>query len=162
MMVRTIEQILRAVIAALFLFFVSITFAQVVLRYGFANSLPWIDELSRYAFIWLVFLSAALVARKGAHIAIDIVEEIAPPRVRIALLALADLSLIAFAAIVGIGGWRLMQLNWTTTSPASGLPIAWVQLVLPLFGILMALFAALHLRDVLTGRADDANDADKP
>ena len=149
MMVRRLEQMLRAFIAAIFIFFVSITFLQVVLRYGFANSLPWIDELSRYSFIWLVFVAAAIVSREGAHIAIDIVEEMAPPRVRFALLVLADISLIVFAAIVGYGGWQLMQLNWTTTSPASGIPIAWVQFVLPLFGVLMALFAGVHLHELL-------------
>jgi TRAP-type C4-dicarboxylate transport system permease small subunit len=149
MMVLRLEQILRTVIAAVFLFFVSITFIQVVLRYGFANSLPWIDELSRYSFIWLVFIASAVVARHGAHIAINLVDEMAPPRVRLVLLVLADLSLIVFAAIVGYGGWQLMQLNWTTTSPASGIPIAWVQLVLPLFGVLMSLFAGAHLRGLL-------------
>lgn len=145
-MLRVLERFLRAAIAALFLFFVAITFAQVVLRYAFANSLPWIDELSRYAFIWLVFLAAALVTRQGAHIAIDLVETLVPPRVKSALQVLADGALIAFAAIVGFGGWRLMQLNWTTVSPASGLPIAWVQLILPLFGVLTILYAIVHLR----------------
>lgn len=146
-MFRALEGVLKALVAGLFLFFVSITFAQVVLRYAFANSLPWIDELSRYAFIWLIFLAAAIAARRGSHIAIDLVEAVVPPRVRPGLLVLADLALIAFAAIVGIGGYRLMEINWTTRSPASGLPIAWVQLILPLFGVLMALFALLHLRE---------------
>lgn len=151
MIVRHLEQLLRSVVAAIFIFFVSITFAQVVLRYGFANSIAWIDELSRYAFIWLVFLAAAIMARHGAHIAIDLVEELAGPRLRRALLVLADASLIAFAAIVGIGGWRLMQVNWTTTSPASGIPIAWVQAVMPAFGVLMAVFAIAHLLDIVRG-----------
>jgi TRAP-type C4-dicarboxylate transport system permease small subunit len=148
MMIQILERFFRIVIAVIFLFFVSITFGQVVLRYGFSNSLPWIDELSRYSFIWLIFIASAIVARQGAHIAIDIVEELATPRVRRWLLMLADLSLIVFAAIVGIAGWRLVGINWTTLSPASGVPIAWVQLILPIFGVLMTLFAAAHLIDV--------------
>lgn len=147
-MVRHLESILRAVVAALFLFFVSITFLQVVLRYGFGASLAWIDEISRYCFIWLVFLTGAILARHGAHIAIDIVEAMATPAMRRWLLILADLSLIAFALVVGIAGYSLVRINWTTLSPASGIPIAWVQMILPIFGIFMTIFAAAHLREI--------------
>jgi TRAP-type C4-dicarboxylate transport system permease small subunit len=157
MAIRFLETLLRAFVAVIFLFFVSITFAQVVLRYGFASSIAWFDEMSRYAFIWLVFLAAAAMARHGAHIAIDLVEELAGPRLRKGLLVLADLALVAFAAIVGIGGWNLMQVNWTTTAPASGIPIAWIQAVLPAFGVLMTVFAIAHLLDVLKDRAGDPN-----
>jgi TRAP-type C4-dicarboxylate transport system permease small subunit len=145
MIIRRLEQAVLGVIGALFLFFVSVTFLQVILRYGFSHSLAWVDELSRYAFIWLVFLAAAAAARHGTHIAITIIEDLVAPSMRRGLMILADLMLIAFAVLVGYGGYQLMQLNWTTTSPASGLPIAWVQLILPLFGILTALFATAHL-----------------
>jgi TRAP-type C4-dicarboxylate transport system permease small subunit len=70
-------------------------------------------------------------------------------------MILADLMLIAFAVLVGYGGYQLMQLNWTTTSPASGLPIAWVQMILPVFGGLTALFAIAHLIQIVrTGRRE--------
>lgn len=151
-MAKALEEMLRWVVAAIFLFFVSITFLQVVLRYGFANSLPWIDELSRYSFIWLVFIASALVARQGTHIVIDLIEEVAPAILLLPLSMVADVSMIALGAILGIGGWELMQVNWTTRSPASGIPIAWVQTVLPLGGALMALFAGTHLVDLLRRR----------
>ena len=156
-MVKALDSVLRTIVAATFMFFVGITFLQVVLRYGFANSLPWIDELSRYAFIWLVFIAGALVARQGAHTAIDLIDEIAPPAWQRPLAVLADASMVAFGAVLGLGGWHLMQINWTTRSPASGIPIAWVQSVLPLAGLLIALFAGAHLIDVLR-RAEAAND----
>lgn len=153
MMIRHLETLLRALVAVIFLFFVTITFTQVVLRYGFAGSIAWIDELSRYAFIWLVFLAAAVMARYGAHLAIDLIETLAGPRLGRVLHVFADLSLVAFAVIVGVGGWHLMQVNWTTTAPASRIPIAWIQAVLPAFGVLMSVFAIAHLVDVLRGRS---------
>lgn len=162
MMIRRLEQIVLTVIGALFLFFVSVTFLQVILRYGFSHSLAWVDELSRYAFIWLIFLASAAAARHGAHIAITIVEDLAVPAMRRGLMILADLMLIAFAVLVGYGGYQLMQLNWTTTSPASGLPIAWVQLILPVFGVLTVLFAVAHLVAIVrtgSGETDRAPDA---
>lgn len=145
------ERLIGWLVTAVFVFFVLITFGQVVMRYLFANSLGWIDEASRYGFIWMVFLAAAIGARRGTHMAITLLEEAAGPRGRRGLLILADVGLIAFAALVGIGGWQLMQLNWTSLSPATGIPIAWVQAILPIFGGLTAVFALEHLLGLVRG-----------
>nr|WP_321526659.1 TRAP transporter small permease [uncultured Cohaesibacter sp.] len=142
---RFLDRFVCWVITALFTFFVSITFLQVLLRYLFSNSLGWIDEISRYSFIWMVFLAAAVCSRRGTHMAITLLEEMLDARGQRVLLILADLGMIIFAAVIGIGGWQLMQLNWTSTSPATGLPIAWVQLALPLFGTFTVIFSIEHL-----------------
>lgn len=160
-MFRLMERLLRAAVAVLFLFFVSITFVQVLLRYLFSNSLGWVDELSRFAFIWLVFLAAALVARSGTHIVVDIIDSMVKGCGRRSLLVVSDVALCLFAAIVGIGGYRLMQVNWTSTAPATGLSMAWVQLILPVFGIATILLASRHAWDVMTGR-DASADPDEP
>ncbi|MEQ5778086.1 MULTISPECIES: TRAP transporter small permease [unclassified Thalassospira] len=157
-MIQLFERILTAIIVTIFLFFVLITFGQVVMRYVFSDSLAWIDELSRYCFIWLVFLAGAIMCRKGAHLAIDLIEEMAPPKVRRFLLILADLGLIGFAALVGIPGNTLMQHNWTSLSPAMGVPIAWVQLILPIFGVLATLFSIAHLVDLMRGRTSEGDE----
>ena len=152
-----LERLIGWLVTAVFVFFVLITFGQVVMRYLFANSLGWIDEASRYGFIWMVFLAAAIGARHGTHMAITLLEGAVGARGRRGLLALADIGLIAFAGLIGFGGWQLMQLNWTSLSPATGIPIAWVQAILPLFGALTAVFALEHLIGLLRGdpgRAD--------
>ncbi|WP_119308792.1 TRAP transporter small permease [Cohaesibacter haloalkalitolerans] len=146
---RILERFLCWCITALFVFFVSITFLQVVLRYLFSNSLGWIDEISRFSFIWMVFLAAAICAKRGTHMAITLLEEFLGPKVQKPLLVLADISMLVFASVIGIGGWQLMQLNWTSTSPAIGMPIAWVQLALPLFGLFTVVFSIDHLINIL-------------
>jgi TRAP-type C4-dicarboxylate transport system permease small subunit len=154
--VRLIDWLERRVAACVVLlvgFFVGATFLQVVLRYGFASSLPWVGEATRYAFIWVVFLASVIAIRRGQHIAITVLEEIAPRSVRFGLLVLADLAMIAFAAVVGIGGAGLVALNVGTTAPATGWSMAHVQLILPLFGILASLFALVHLAELVLGRS---------
>ena len=140
-----LERVTAGLVIAIFTFFVAAQFCQVVLRYVFSDSLGWVDEASRYAFIWMVFLAAAIGARHGTHMAITLLEEVLGRRAHKPLLVLADVALIAFACLVGWGGVALMGLNWTSLSPATGIPIAWVQVILPAFGVLTALFAAEHL-----------------
>jgi TRAP-type C4-dicarboxylate transport system permease small subunit len=139
-----LEKIIGWIVAAIFGLFVGLTFLQVVLRYGFSNSLGWIDEVCRFGFIWMIGLAAAIAARHGTHMAITLLEELVGASFKRPLQILGDLGLIAFAALLGIGGWQLVQLNWTSLSPAMQLPMAYVELILPIFGVLTALFAAEH------------------
>src|SRR5699024_3009086 len=41
---------------------------QVVMRYIFNESLTWSEELSRYAFVWFVYTSAAYAVRYQRHV----------------------------------------------------------------------------------------------
>ena len=42
--------------------------AQVLIRMFFGSSLAFSEELSRYTFLWSVYLGAALAAKRGAHV----------------------------------------------------------------------------------------------
>ena len=48
-----------------------IVFAQVITRYCFNYTPSFGEELSRYLFVWTVFLSLPLLARSGGHMAIE-------------------------------------------------------------------------------------------
>jgi len=52
---------------------VSLTFAQVVLRYVFNNPQAWAEEVGRYLFVWITFLGAAAAFARDTHIRIDVV-----------------------------------------------------------------------------------------
>ena len=41
---------------------------NVYMRYVVNRSLGWVDELSRFLFIWMTFLGAALAFEKGQHV----------------------------------------------------------------------------------------------
>ena len=55
---------------------VSLTFAQVVLRYLFNNPQTWVEEVGRYLFIWITFLGAAVAFARDSHIRVDAVMEL--------------------------------------------------------------------------------------
>ena len=50
---------------------VGATFLQVIFRYFFNHPLFWSEELSRYCFVWIVFVGAAIAVKHGAHIGVD-------------------------------------------------------------------------------------------
>ena len=51
---------------------------QVFMRYVLAKSLPWPEELTRYLFIWFVFLGISYGIRYNIHIKVDIIETVFP------------------------------------------------------------------------------------
>jgi len=44
-----------------------VVFMQVIMRYVFANSLPWSEEFSRYVFIWISWVGASYAVRESGH-----------------------------------------------------------------------------------------------
>ena len=49
---------------------VALVFTNVVLRYGFSSGLRPSVELSRLGLVWVVMLGAAVVLRRGEHLAV--------------------------------------------------------------------------------------------
>src|SRR6266566_2085230 len=76
---------------------VLISFVAVVCRYVFNNSLTWSEELTRYMFIWVVFLGAAVSVRQRANIAIDLFAGRVGPRGERLLTIIERLATVAFA-----------------------------------------------------------------
>jgi TRAP-type C4-dicarboxylate transport system permease small subunit len=64
--------LLEYFIAALFGSTVLVIAMQIISRYVFNNSLHWTEEFSRYAYVWIIFLGAAIAVKEGTHVRIDI------------------------------------------------------------------------------------------
>ena len=99
---------------ALLVFFVCLLFLQIVLRitfggvdflsgfipvlkqYSLPASLPWGEELSRFAFVWFVFFGATYAARLAAHNRVTFQFKIFPKIVGDISTLLSDLVWITF------------------------------------------------------------------
>lgn len=102
---------------------VLISFVAVVFRYVFNNSLTWSEELTRYMFIWIVFLGAAVSVRQRANIAIDLFGGRVGPRGERLLDLIERMATIAFALLVVIPGWTFVQIGMSNLSPALEIPM---------------------------------------
>ena len=43
---------------------------QVFMRFIFGTALAWTEELSRFSFLWSVYMGAALAVKRGGHVRI--------------------------------------------------------------------------------------------
>lgn len=60
-------------VTILYLTMIVVIFLQVVFRFVIKSSLPWSEELARYIMAYAVFIGAAIAAKEGAHIGINVV-----------------------------------------------------------------------------------------
>ena len=125
---------------------------QVFSRYMLNHSLFWSEELARYLFIYLVFLGAAIVLRRGGHIQVSFFVDQLPPRLRRGVAVLGDLLLLGFAGIVFIQSVRLAAMVWTVPTAALLIPwtLVYLGIVLGMGAMVLVLLGAL--RSHLIGR----------
>ena len=62
-----IDHLEKYICQLLLSFFAIVLFAQIMLRALFNIVLPWSEEISRFSFVWFVFLGASYASRLAAH-----------------------------------------------------------------------------------------------
>jgi len=109
--VGRLEQTLVSILLSVMII---IAFLQIVLRNLFATGLTWGDPLVRNLVLWVGFIGAAIATREGKHISIDVVSQWVPPRRKIVIEVIINLSsfiicgLLTFAAVKFVRNEALM------------------------------------------------------
>ncbi len=113
-----------------------ITFLNVISRYFFDVSFTWPEELSRYCFLWMTFLGAALCTKHGRHIVIDFLILKFSRRTRNFVLFAADISVILLMLCIAYYGWKYA--SYSTTATASlNIPMSYILYVVPCSALLI-------------------------
>lgn len=140
-----IERWLLPVLAGLLVFITIGVFIQVCLRYLFSVAFLWGEELSLFAFIWCVFLGAAINVRRRAHFAFEILPGLLTGRAAAAQRLLVDLTVLAFSVVMLVKGYEFSLLSLRRMSPALGITLLVPTLIIPISAAYMFLSAAIDL-----------------
>ena len=117
---------------------VVLVFLNAVLRYGFNSSIPESEELSRYLFVWVVFLGAILAFKDGQHISIELLVKRLTGRTRLVMDVVRDIFILFAFAIMIVGGVKYMKVLGTTTGASTGIPLACVSVSVVVCAVAMA------------------------
>jgi TRAP-type C4-dicarboxylate transport system permease small subunit len=74
---KAIDLIQKLLLLSISLFLAAmclIIFVQVIMRYVMGQSLAWSEELTRYMFVWIIFLGINLGIKDNAQLKIDILD----------------------------------------------------------------------------------------
>ena len=101
-----LERWLGPLLAALLAFITLGVFIQVVMRYLFAQSFLWGEELSLFAFIWCVYLGTAISSWLRTHFAFDLFSEVLTGRAAGVQRLVVDVCVLAVTLVMVVEGWK--------------------------------------------------------
>lgn len=143
-----IEQLLAG--SLVFSVFV-VVLLQVVMRYVFQRPNPWSEELSRFGFIWLSMLGAALAVELRTHFVFDLFVAKLTPKLQMLMRFCSTAFVAAMAVGLIVFGIELVVLASSQRSPALNLPVSWIYASVPIAGLLMLLHITAAI-DTVFGR----------
>ncbi|GAB5468435.1 MAG: TRAP transporter small permease [Rhodospirillales bacterium] len=134
----------------LLLFVVAVMILQVVLRFGFNEALPWPEEASRYAMIWVVMLFAGILIKDEELISVDFFDHFWPKRVIVLRNIVYRALLFGLLVVLLVEGWDQALAAWRRTTAVTQISWFWPYVAIPIgAGLMLLQMVFLVLRDLL-------------
>ena len=125
---------------------------QIITRFVFNSPSTVSEELLTYTFAWMAIFSSAYVFGKRDHMRMTFIADKLPKEQRKILEIVIELLIIAFAVIVLIyGGFTIMGLTMTQKTASLGVMMGVIYAVVPICGILIAIYGVLNVIDLCAG-----------
>ena len=148
-------KLLELLLVALLAVMVVMVFGNVVLRYGFNSGITVSEELSRWAFVWMIFLGAIVAIKDNGHLGTDMLVGQLGLTGKKVCLAIAEAGMLYCTWLIFSGSLMQTRISWDVEAPVTG----WSMAVLPaaglVFAVSAALFHLLKLGRLFTGRLSE-------
>jgi len=148
-------RLLEYVIAALLAVMVVLVFGNVVLRYAFNSGITVSEELSRWLFVWLIFLGAIVAMKDHSHLGVDSLVSRLPAWGKKLCLVASQLLMLYALWLLGSGSWKQTVINAGTAAPATGASVAIFYATGIVFAASAAVILGWDLWRVLSGKVSE-------
>lgn len=130
---------------------VTVTILSVFMRYVIGDPIKWTEEVVLALFVWFTFLGASSATKWDKHIGIDFITDLMPAKIQTVLKYFRYLLLIAVSGVVFIYlGWNLAIRAYHKLTPVLGIKYTYIDLALPLAGILIIIHTLRQVWESLT------------
>ena len=149
---KLLLKLLEWLLIIIFGLMVVLVFGNVVLRYGFNYGIIFSEEVSRFLFVWMVFLGSVLMLHDNGHLGVHTITKLLPLAGKKACKFVSDLATLACCVLMTYGGWKIVGLNLVNYAPVSGIPIGVVYSALLVCSVGMGVLLIGSLYRLLTGQ----------
>ena len=148
-------KLLKLLIVLCMVAMVVLVFGNVVLRYAFNSGISVSEELSRWFFVWMIFLGALVAMKERGHLGLDSLVKRLPPMGRRLCLVTGQLLMLYICWLISSGSWQQALINLNVVAPASGFSMAVFYAAGLVFGVSAAAILLYQLYLALSGRLDE-------
>lgn len=140
------ERMLAVVAAGMLGAFTLVVMYQVAARYlHFVPRALWTEEISRFTFIWMLFIGAAAATRTKSHFVVDLLAGRIGPAWSGSIEILGQLIIAGIGLYLVIGGAHFVEIGLGRISTTSGLALSWIYLAVPVSGFAICVFSIENL-----------------
>ncbi|MDM0041689.1 TRAP transporter small permease [Variovorax sp. J22G21] len=117
-------KLLDGLIALALAAMVVLVFGNVVLRYAFNTGITMSEEVSRWLFVWLVFLGAIVALKEHAHLGSDMLVSRLPVMGKKICLVLGQILMLYITWLIFSGSLAQARINFDVEAPVTGASVA--------------------------------------
>ena len=149
---KGINKVLGTVCIVLFAIMVIVGTYQIVTRFVFNSPSTVSEELLTYTFAWMAMFATAYVFGKRDHMKMTfVVDKLSPEKRKILDIVIEVLIIVFAAAVLIYGGFTIMDLTMTQKTASLGVSMGVIYSVMPVSGILIAVYGVLNIADMCAG-----------
>ncbi len=128
------------------IFLLNIT-VQIFLRVFFKSPLSFTEEVSRYSFVWMVFLGLSYATKYNKHIRIDCFVTRLPEKIQLIIEFIIDIITLVVFTWIFVKGIEYVGYSSICRTYALNISKSYVVLILPLSGALMIIRVLEKMKD---------------
>ena len=148
LLLRSMEWVLIGILGLM----VILVFGNVVLRYGFNSGIMFSEEVSRFLFVWMVFLGSVLMLHDNGHLGVHTITKLLPLAGKKACKLVSDITVLACCVLISIGAWKIIGINMNNIAPVSEIPLGVVYMGVMVCSVGMGVLLIGSLYRLLTGK----------
>lgn len=147
---KTIKNILDKITSVscvvVFIAMVLLVTYQVIARYFFQSPSSVTEALTRYAFVWLIIISATYIFGQREHININVVKDKLPFGAQKVVNILIECVTIVFALLVMVyGGFVISKMNMLQFDSILGIPTGTIYSIIPICGVVIVFYSIYNI-----------------
>lgn len=151
---KFLDSILSWICMFLLAFMSCLAMYQVFARYVLHNPSTISEDILSFSFVWLSLLATTLVFGKREHMEMSYFAERLGPDMHLCLQIFSEVLIMTVAVIVFFfGGLGFMGVGALQISPAFGIPMSWIYVVLPICGIMTVIYNILNILMLIRNRS---------
>jgi TRAP-type C4-dicarboxylate transport system permease small subunit len=118
---------------------------QVITRYLVVLPAPWSAELGTFSLVWMVFLGAAVAARRNRHVRVESIFSRLPDTVQYYVQIFIYIVILLILAVLSYYGFIRAQMSSSSILPATRIPMTTIMISVPIACLVMILHYILAL-----------------
>ncbi len=151
-----ISKALDGFVVALLVVMSLLVIVNVALRFLFNSSIVMSEEVSRFIFVWVVYVGSIIAMRDDDHIYVDFIRKKMPKGVQKFLIVFVNLAMLVCCLLFLKGSIELTSINMSDHSPVAGVPMGYVYAAGAVGSAGMAIVIVLRLIGFFTRGFDQA------